>query len=128
MSGFTTTGASILNDVEVLPYSIGLWRVVTEWIGGIGIVVIMLSIVSFSGGGGMSLFAAEVAGMDKHKIAPHIRSTAFALLIVYVAQTIVYFITYFVLGMNFFHTICILLHILKLLQSANKTASKAYVN
>ncbi len=125
MSGFTTTGASILNDVEVLPYSIGLWRVVTEWIGGIGIVVIMLSIVSFSGGGGMSLFAAEVAGMDKHKIAPHIRSTAFALLIVYVAQTIVYFITYFVLGMNFFDAVCHALTSVSTSGLSSKNASAA---
>lgn len=106
MSGFTTTGSSVIADVEALPYSIGLWRIMTQWIGGIGIIVIMLSIISFSGGGGMSLFSAEVAGIDKSKISPHIRQTAFALLSVYACLTVIYFLTYFLLGMHLYDAIC----------------------
>jgi len=106
MSGFTTTGCSVVKDVERLPYSIGLWREMTQWIGGIGIIVIMLSIMSFAGGGGLSLFSAEVAGIDKSKIAPHIRQTAFALLIVYTCLTIIYFLTYYFLGMSLYDAIC----------------------
>ena len=106
MSGFTTTGCSVVEDVEALPYSIGLWREMTQWIGGIGIIVIMLSIMSFAGGGGLSLFSAEVAGIDKSKIAPHIRQTAFALLIVYTSLTVIYFLTYYFLGMTLYDAIC----------------------
>lgn len=106
MSGFTTTGASIVRDVEALPYSIGLWRTMTQWIGGIGIIVIMLSVISFAGGGGVSLFSAEVTGIDKNKIAPHIRQTAFALLIVYITLTLIYIFTFFFLGMSLYDALC----------------------
>ena len=106
MSGFTTTGASIMQDVEHLPYSIALWRIMTEWIGGIGIIVIMLSIIPFVGGGGMSLYSAEVAGPTKSKIAPHIKQTANILMIVYASLTIIYFLIYWLLGMRPFDAIC----------------------
>ncbi|MBO6117038.1 MAG: TrkH family potassium uptake protein [Bacteroidales bacterium] len=106
MSGFTTTGSSVLNDVESLPYSVGLWRVMTQWIGGIGIIVIMLSVIPFVGGGGMALFSAEVAGITKSKIAPHIRETSKALLIVYISLTLIYFFTYYLLGMSLYDAVC----------------------
>lgn len=106
MSGFTTMGATIMNDVEHLPYSVGLWRIMTQWIGGVGIIVIMLSIIPFVGGGGMALYSAEVAGPTKSKIAPHIKQTASILMIVYLILTIIYFVTYCVLGMNVFDAIC----------------------
>ncbi len=106
MSGFTTTGSSILEDVESLPYGVGLWRLTTEWIGGIGIIVIMLSVFSFAGGGGTSLFSAEVAGIDKSKIAPRIKETSKALLIVYVSLTTIYGMTYYLLGMTPYDALC----------------------
>ena len=106
MSGFTTTGASVLQDVESLPYSVGLWRTMTQWIGGIGIIVIMLSVIPFAGGGGTALFSAEVAGPDKSKIAPHIKETSKALLTVYISLTLLYFITYCLLGMNVYDALC----------------------
>ncbi|MBR1626541.1 MAG: TrkH family potassium uptake protein [Bacteroidales bacterium] len=106
MSGFTTTGSSVVDDVEALPYSIGLWRVMTQWIGGIGIIVIMLSVISLSGGGGMSLFSAEVAGVDKSKISPHIRKTAIAILTIYTSLTVIYFLSYYFLQMSLYDAIC----------------------
>ena len=71
-SGLTTTGATILSDVESLPKGILFWRSLTHWIGGVGIVVIVVSFVPFIGGGGMALFSAESAGPSKTKISPHI--------------------------------------------------------
>ncbi|MBP3253227.1 MAG: TrkH family potassium uptake protein [Bacteroidales bacterium] len=106
MSGFTTTGSSVLQDVESLPYSVGLWRIMTQWIGGIGIVVIMLSIIPFVGGSGMALFSAEVAGPTKSKIAPHIKETSKALLIVYMSLTVIYFAVYYALDMPLYDAIC----------------------
>ncbi|MCF0209820.1 MAG: TrkH family potassium uptake protein [Bacteroidales bacterium] len=105
-SGFTTTGASIMTDVENLPYSIGLWRIMTEWIGGIGIVVIMLSIIPVVGGGGMTLYSAEVAGPTKNKLSPKIKETTHILLAVYIILTIIYICCYFFAGMSLFDAVC----------------------
>ncbi|MDO5760143.1 MAG: TrkH family potassium uptake protein [Bacteroidota bacterium] len=106
MSGFTTTGASIMQDVETLPYSIGFWRILTEWIGGIGIIVILLSIVpAMGGGGGMALYSAEVAGPVKNKLSPHIRETSHILLSVYLCLTIIYIFSYHFGGMSWFDAV-----------------------
>ena len=75
MSGFTTTGASVIRDVESLPRGILFWRQLTNAIGGIGIVVIVISFIPFVGGGGMAMFSAEVAGPSKGKLSPHIKRT-----------------------------------------------------
>ena len=106
MSGFTTMGASVLNDVEVLPYGIGLWRILTEWIGGIGIIVILLSIIPMVGGGGMALYSAEVAGPTKNKLSPRIRETSHILLSVYLCLTVIYIFSYHLAGMRWFDAIC----------------------
>lgn len=109
MSGFTTTGASIMLDVEILPHGIGLWRILTEWIGGIGIIVILLSIVPMvggGGGGGMALYSAEVAGPVKNKLSPHIRETSHILLSVYFCLTIIYIFSYYFGGMCWFDAFC----------------------
>lgn len=106
MSGFTTTGASVLTDVESLPYSIGLWRVLTEWIGGVGIIVIMLSVIPIVGGGGMALYAAEVPGLTKDKLSPRIKGTSGILISVYISLTILYVITYHIAGMHWFDSLC----------------------
>lgn len=107
MSGFTTTGASIMLDVEILPHGIGLWRILTEWIGGIGIIVILLSIVPMvGGGGGMALYSAEVAGPVKNKLSPHIRETSHILLSVYFCLTIIYIFSYHFGGMCWFDAFC----------------------
>lgn len=106
MSGFTTTGASVMPDVEILPYGIGLWRILTEWIGGIGIIVIMLSLIPMVGGGGMALYSAEVAGPTKNKLSPHIKETSNTLVSVYITLTAVYIFSYHFAGMHWFDAIC----------------------
>lgn len=106
MSGFTTTGASILPDVEILPYGIGLWRILTEWIGGIGIIVIMLSLIPMVGGSGMALYSAEVAGPTKSKLSPRIKETSNILSTVYLSLTTIYILSYHFAGMHWFDAIC----------------------
>ena len=87
MSGFTTTGASILHDIESLPHGLLFWRSLTQWIGGMGIIVLSIAILPILGIGGMQLFVAEVPGPTKDKIHPRIRETAKRLWIIYVLFT-----------------------------------------
>ena len=71
MSGFTTTGASILTDIEKMPHGLLFWRSMTHWLGGMGIIVLSLAILPLLGIGGMQLFKAEVAGPTKDKLTPN---------------------------------------------------------
>jgi trk system potassium uptake protein TrkH len=87
MSGFTTTGASILREIESLPSSILFWRSFTHWIGGMGIIVLSLAILPFLGVGGMQLFRAEVPGPTPDRLQPRIKETAKLLWGVYFALT-----------------------------------------
>ncbi|MCL1867588.1 MAG: TrkH family potassium uptake protein, partial [Paludibacter sp.] len=80
VSGFTTTGASILPDVEIMPKSILLWRSLTHWIGGLGIIVISLAVLQVFGFTGSHLFSAETTGIVKEKIYPKISGQAKRLL------------------------------------------------
>ena len=84
MSGFTTTGATILVDIEPLPHGILFWRSLTHWLGGMGIIVLSLAILPFLGVGGMQLFKAEVPGPVADKLTPRITETAKILWGVYV--------------------------------------------
>ena len=88
ISGFTTTSASILEDVENLPHSILLWRSLTNWLGGMGIIVLSLAIFPFLGVGGMSLFTAEVTGATYEKIRPKMKDTAKYLWGIYLLLTL----------------------------------------
>lgn len=106
ISGFTTTGATIIADVEVLPQGILFWRSLTHWIGGVGIVVIVISFIPFLGGGGMALFSAESAGPSKIKISPHIRTTGKIICSIYAGLTAVCTMVYFLCGMDFFDALC----------------------
>ena len=83
VSGFTTTGASILPRVEVLPYGLMFWRSMTHWIGGMGIIVLSIAILPLLGIGGMQLYQAEVAGPTKDKLHPRVRETAKRLWAIY---------------------------------------------
>ncbi|HOX77218.1 MAG TPA: TrkH family potassium uptake protein [Bacteroidales bacterium] len=87
MSGFTTTGASILSDVEVLPKGILFWRSMTHWIGGMGIIVLTIIILPFLGIGGMQLYVAEMPGVSKDKLHPKISETAKRLWGIYIVLT-----------------------------------------
>jgi trk system potassium uptake protein TrkH len=70
MSGFTTTGATILPDIEILPESLLVWRNMTQWLGGMGVIALAVAVFPFLGVGGAQLFRAEVPGPTKDKISP----------------------------------------------------------
>lgn len=106
MSGFTTTGASILNDIEALPHGILFWRSLIQWLGGMGIVVLTLAILPSFGIGGMSLFSAEAPGVTTEKVNPKIKDTARILWNVYLIFTALETILLMFGGMDFFDAIC----------------------
>ena len=105
-SGFTTTGASILNNVEGLSHTSLLWRSLTHWIGGMGVLVFLLAVVPMTGGSNMNLMRAESPGPTVGKIVPKVRSTAKMLYYIYLAITIVEIIILFACGMPFFDSVC----------------------
>ena len=88
MSGFTTTGSSILPDIESLPYGILFWRAMTHWMGGLGIIGISMALFPLFGISNMQLFSAEATGPTKDKIHPKISETAKRLFIIYVVLTV----------------------------------------
>ncbi|MBQ8780809.1 MAG: TrkH family potassium uptake protein [Oscillospiraceae bacterium] len=102
VSGFTTTGATILKDVENLPKSILMWRSFTHWIGGMGVLVFIMAFVSLSGGQNMHIMRAESPGPSVSKLVPRIRTTAAILYGIYMTLTIVLLILLLCGGMNFF--------------------------
>lgn len=106
MSGFTTTGASILNDIEALPHGILFWRSITQWLGGMGIIVLSLAILPVFGIGGMQLFMAEVPGPTPDKISPRIQQTAKTLWGIYLLFTILETMLLWAGGMSLFDAIC----------------------
>lgn len=88
VSGFTTTGASILKDVEVLPRCMLMWRSFTHWIGGMGVLVFLLSFMQMHGGSHMNLMKAESPGPSVSKLTPTVQSTAKILYIIYIVVTV----------------------------------------
>lgn len=106
MSGFTTTGSSILTDVETLSHGLHFWRSLTHWLGGMGIIVLSLAILPFFGIGGMSLYTAEATGATYEKLRPKIRDTAKLLWGIYVLLTAVEALCLSLLGMDVFEAIC----------------------
>ena len=105
ISGYTTTGASILNDIESLPKGILLWRSLTHWIGGMGIIVLAIAILPLLGIGGMQLFAAEAPGPGGDKLHPRITDTAKRLWLIYVGYTVAETLLLKLAGMSFFDAI-----------------------
>ncbi|RMD50020.1 MAG: TrkH family potassium uptake protein [Ignavibacteria bacterium] len=102
MSGFTTTGASILNDIESIPHGLLYWRSLTQWLGGMGIIVFTLAILPILGIGGMQLFVAEVPGPSKDKIHPRIKETAKRLWGIYAIYTLAEILLLMIGGMSFY--------------------------
>jgi len=105
MSGYTTTGSTILNDIESVPKGILFWRSTTHWIGGMGIIVLAIAILPLLGIGGMQLFAAEAPGPNSDKLHPRITDTAKRLWFIYVGYTLAETILLSVAGMSFFDAI-----------------------
>jgi len=106
LSGFTTTGASILTDIESLPEGILLWRSLTQWLGGMGIIVLSIAILPYLGIGGMQLYKAEVPSPVVDKLKPRISETAKTLWKVYLAFTVAETILLAAGGMSVFDAVC----------------------
>ena len=105
ISGFTTTGASILNDVESLSYTSLFWRSFTHWIGGMGVLVFLLAIIPLSGGSNINLMRAESLGPSVGKLVPKIKSSARILYVIYFIMTIAEMGLLTIGGMKPFHAI-----------------------
>ncbi|WP_010521888.1 TrkH family potassium uptake protein [Aquimarina agarivorans] len=128
MSGYTTTGASILDDIEIMPKGILFWRSLTHWIGGMGIIVLAIAILPLLGIGGMQLFSAEAPGPSADKLHPRITDTAKRLWLIYVGYTIAETILLKLAGMNFFDAINHALSTLSTGGFSTKNASAAHWN
>lgn len=100
VSGITTTGATILSDVEILPRSLNLWRCETHWLGGMGIVALTVALFPLLGVGGFQLIKAETTGPEKGKITPKITTTAKVLWMIYIFFTAALFISLYLAGMD----------------------------
>jgi len=107
MSGFTTTGASILTDIEVLPKSLLIWRNMTQWLGGMGVIALAVAVLPFLGIGGVQLFKAEVPGPIKDRISPRISETAKILWGVYLLFTIAEILLLMLGGLSLFDSVCV---------------------
>ena len=105
VSGFTTTGATILTSIETLPKSILFWRSFTHWIGGMGVLVFMLALLPTMGGEAIHLLRAEVPGPTKGKLVPKLRQTAIILYGIYFALTLVEIVALLCTGMPLYDSI-----------------------
>ncbi|MCB0457329.1 MAG: TrkH family potassium uptake protein [Flavobacteriaceae bacterium] len=128
MSGYTTTGASILSDIEIIPKGVLFWRSITHWIGGMGIIVLAIAILPLLGIGGMQLFAAEAPGPGGDKLHPRITDTAKRLWLIYVGYTLAETLLLWAAGMTFFDAINHSLSTLSTGGFSTKNASVAYWN
>jgi len=106
MSGFTTAGSSILTEIGSLPQSLLLWRATTQWIGGLGIVVLFVAVLPSIGAASKRLFAAESVGVSRPGVRPEVRETARVLWIIYSGLTIAAILAMRLAGMNWFDAIC----------------------
>lgn len=105
VSGFTTTGATIIGDIEATSPSILFWRSITQWLGGMGIIVLTIALFPLLGIAGIELFVAEAPGPTSDKIHPRIKDTAQTLWFVYVGLTVILFVILMLEGMNWFDAI-----------------------
>lgn len=105
VSGFTTTGATIFSDIEALPHGILFWRSFTQWLGGMGIIVLGIAILPFLGVGGMQLFRAEVPGPTPERLQPRIAQTAKILWLVYAGITGTQVVLYLLGGLSLFEAV-----------------------
>ncbi len=107
VSGFTTTGASIVPDVEGLSKCMLFWRSFSHWIGGMGVLVFMLAILPMAGGNNMHLLRAESSGTTVGKLVPKMKQTAIILYGIYIGLTVLEFICLAISGMKVFDNICL---------------------
>ena len=106
MSGFTTTGATIIPDLEVITHGLLFWRSLTQWIGGMGIIVLSIAILPIFGLNGMQLYAAEVTGLTYEKLSPRIADTAKMMWSIYLLLTATEVAALWLCGMDVFDAVC----------------------
>ncbi|MCB9768493.1 MAG: TrkH family potassium uptake protein [Candidatus Omnitrophica bacterium] len=106
MSGLTTTGATILSDIESIPRSLLLWRAFTHWLGGLGIVLLFVAVLPSLGVGGKKLYQIEAPGPSPEGVHPHIRETARTLWFIYMGLTVIQVVLLCLAGMDLFESIC----------------------
>jgi trk system potassium uptake protein TrkH len=129
MSGLTTTGSTVLTDLDHLPRSLVFWRHSLQWFGGLGIIVMALAVLPLLGVGGMQLYKAEAPGPIKdEKLAPRITETAKSLWLVYATLTGVGIISLRICGMSWFDAICHSFSVVGLGGFSTHDASIAYFN
>ncbi|MCP3906192.1 MAG: TrkH family potassium uptake protein [Planctomycetes bacterium] len=126
MSGLTTTGATILSDIEALPRSLLLWRALTHWLGGLGIIVLFVAVLPSLGASGKRLFRVEAPGPSPGGVRPHIRDTAQTLLWIYLGLTAVAIVALRLTGkMDLFDSVCHTLSVLSTGGFSTRNASVA---
>ncbi len=106
VSGFTTTGSTVFAHLENLPRSLHFWRALTQWLGGMGIIILSLAVLPLLGIGGMQLYQAEMPGPTKDKLAPRIQDTARILWAVYLFFTVLEVMLLLLGGMNLYEAVC----------------------
>ncbi len=106
VSGFTTTGATLIEDIEVLPRGILLWRSFTQWLGGMGIIVLFLAILPRFGFRSMTMFKAELPGPVAERVVPRVVETARRLWLIYVTLTVIQLLLLIISGLSFYDSLC----------------------
>ena len=107
MSGFTTTGASIMTSISHLSHGAVIWRSLMQWIGGMGIILFTLAVIPMlNHSGGMQMFNAEVTGITHDKLRPRISQTAKSLWLIYFTLTVILFLLLYAGPMEEFDAVC----------------------
>lgn len=106
VSGFTTTGSSILTSISTLPRSVLIWRSFTHWVGGMGVLVFVMAFLPLAGGQNMHIMKAESPGPEVSKFVPKVRDTALILYGIYLGLTVLCFIAYLISGFDFYEALC----------------------
>jgi trk system potassium uptake protein TrkH len=106
MSGFTTTGATVLTDIQSIPRSLLLWRATTHWLGGLGIVVLFVAVLPMLGVGSKRVFRVESPGPTPEGVTPRIQETARILWMIYLGLTVAEVLTLKILGLSWFSSVC----------------------
>jgi trk system potassium uptake protein len=128
ISGYTTTGATILNDIEAFPKGLLFWRSLTQWLGGMGIIVLAVAVLPILGIGGMQLFIAEAPVLMSDKIQPRIKETAKRLWLIYIGLTAMEFLLLSMSGMTYYDAINHSLTTMATGGFSTRQASIAYYN
>lgn len=128
MSGFTSTGATVLDNIESLPHGLLFWRGMTQWIGGLGIIMFTIAVLPIFGVSGLQVFAAEASGPTHDKVHPRIGITAKWIWSIYTSLTLILVVLLMLGGMNWFDSVCHAFATTGTGGFSTKQASVAYYN